>query len=99
MDKPDITADVVQCLVAGHAAAMSTQREDLRATFDTAAGIYHRARPDYPAALYEDLIELTGIRAPDHLVEIGCATGKATLPRTPPTATSGCSTRSPVTSP
>ena len=53
---------------------------DLGASFDAASELYQRARPDYPAALIDTLIEITGVRAGDQLLEIGCATGKATLP-------------------
>jgi SAM-dependent methyltransferase len=60
--------------------SMSDDREELRQTFEAAAALYQRARPDYPPALFEDLIELTGLRPGDRLLEIGCATGKATLP-------------------
>lgn len=56
------------------------EREGLRETFDRAAESYHRARPDYPEALFEDLIALAGLRPGDRLLEVGCATGKATLP-------------------
>ncbi len=52
----------------------------LGATFDGASELYQRARPDYPTALVETVIEITGVRAGDELLEIGCATGKATLP-------------------
>jgi len=55
-------------------------REFLRATFDARAELYDSARPEYPAALFDALIETTGIRPGDHLLEIGCATGKATGP-------------------
>lgn len=58
----------------------AANRERLAATFDTAAALYHRARPEYPAALYERLLEVTGLHAPAALLEVGCATGKATLP-------------------
>lgn len=58
----------------------SPNRERLAATFDSAAALYQRARPEYPAALYERLLEVTRLRAPAPLLEIGCATGKATLP-------------------
>ncbi len=37
-------------------------------------------RPDYPEALFDDLIALTGLTPGDHLLEVGCATGKATRP-------------------
>lgn len=56
------------------------ERERLRATFDSAARLYHEARPDYPEALYEELIALTGIVTDDEILEIGAGTGKATLP-------------------
>lgn len=55
-------------------------RERLRDTFDQAAGFYQRARPDYPDELFDDLVAVTGLAAGDRLLEIGCATGKATLP-------------------
>lgn len=55
-------------------------RERLAATFDQAAALYQRARPDYPAELFDDLVAAAGLAAGDRLLEIGCATGKATLP-------------------
>lgn len=55
-------------------------RERLRETFNQAAGFYQRARPDYPDQLFDDLVTVTGLAAGDRLLEIGCATGKATLP-------------------
>jgi SAM-dependent methyltransferase len=59
---------------------MSDPRELLRGTFDSAAETYERVRPSYPVALFDDLVELAELRPGDHLLEIGCATGKATLP-------------------
>jgi trans-aconitate methyltransferase len=56
------------------------ERERLRETFDQAAEIYHRVRPDYPEALFDDLNVLAGLAPGDRLLEVGCATGKATLP-------------------
>ena len=55
-------------------------RERLRETFNQAAGLYQRARPDYPDELFDDLLTVTGLARGDRLLEIGCATGKATLP-------------------
>jgi SAM-dependent methyltransferase len=59
---------------------MSPSDRRLRATFDGAASIYQKARPDYPASLYSDLLAITGIQPPAYLLEVGCGPGKATLP-------------------
>jgi SAM-dependent methyltransferase len=50
----------------------------LRHTFETAAQVYDAARPDYPASLFDDLLQATGVQVGDPLLEIGCGTGKAT---------------------
>jgi len=55
-------------------------RERLGHTFDRAAEVYQRARPDYPDELFDDLVTVAGLRPGDRLLEVGCATGKATLP-------------------
>jgi SAM-dependent methyltransferase len=57
---------------------VSETREPLRRTFDSAADLYEAARPSYPAELFDDLVELAELKARDRLLEIGCATGKAT---------------------
>ncbi len=57
-----------------------SDRERLASTFDRAAGLYQRARPEYPVALYDHLLEVTALVSGSSLLEIGCATGKATLP-------------------
>lgn len=59
---------------------MSVRRDDLARSFDSAAALYECARPSYPDALFDDLVELAGLRRGDELLEIGCATGKATRP-------------------
>jgi len=56
------------------------ERERLRQTFDRAAARYDRVRPDYPEALFDDLITLASLTPGDRLLEVGCATGKATRP-------------------
>jgi SAM-dependent methyltransferase len=55
-------------------------RDRLRATFEQVADLYDAARPRYPAALYDDLIALSAIKAGDCLLELGSATGIATRP-------------------
>jgi SAM-dependent methyltransferase len=57
-----------------------SDRASLRRTFNGVAGSYQRARPDYPAGLFDDLVTVTALPAGDRLLEVGCATGKATLP-------------------
>jgi SAM-dependent methyltransferase len=59
---------------------MADDREALRATFDSVAGRYDRARPRYPDALFDVLFRQTGLRPGDNVLEVGCATGKATRP-------------------
>lgn len=57
---------------------MVDDRERLRTTFDAAADRYDRARPRYPAALYDALLEVTGVGRSGQVLEIGPATGIAT---------------------
>ncbi len=59
---------------------MADDRERLAATFDTAADLYQEARPDYPEPLFDRLVELTGLRRGDSVLEVGAGPGKATLP-------------------
>jgi len=59
---------------------VSDSRVALRGTFETAAETYDAARPSYPAELFDDLVEIAGLKRGDQLLEIGCGTGKATRP-------------------
>lgn len=59
---------------------MSRAPDELKRSFDSAAALYETARPTYPDALFDDVAELAGLRPGDRLLEIGCATGKATRP-------------------
>jgi SAM-dependent methyltransferase len=52
----------------------------LKATFDTVAEWYHQARPDYPAELFAALTGAAALAPGARLLEVGCGTGKATLP-------------------
>jgi SAM-dependent methyltransferase len=59
---------------------VSENRDPLRRTFDTAADLYEAARPSYPEELFDDLVALAALEPGARLLEIGCATGKATRP-------------------
>lgn len=52
----------------------------LRSTFDEAAELYDRVRPEYPEALFDDVVELAGIPPEGRMLEIGAGTGRATVP-------------------
>jgi len=53
---------------------------DAGASFDSVAESYERARPDYPAELFDDLVRHTGVARGDRVLEIGPGSGKATRP-------------------
>lgn len=48
--------------------------------FGSVAETYARLRPGYPPAAFEDIVSLTGIPDGGSILEIGPATGQATLP-------------------
>ena len=54
-------------------------RERLRQTFGSVAEQYDRARPTYPAAVFDDLAEIAGLEPGSRVLEIGPGTGKATV--------------------
>lgn len=54
--------------------------DPLRETFDAVAASYESARPAYPAALYDDLVELAELEPGARLLEVGCGPGIATRP-------------------
>jgi SAM-dependent methyltransferase len=55
-------------------------RERLQSTFDQAAQRYQGARPEYPEELFNRLMDVTGLRRGDRVLEVGAGPGKATLP-------------------
>ncbi len=48
--------------------------------FDQVAELYDLARPGYPPELFDDLVDLAGLRARSRVLEIGCGTDQATIP-------------------
>jgi SAM-dependent methyltransferase len=57
----------------------SDSREYLRSTFEQVAELYDRARPGYPAPLFDELAALAPLPAAARILEIGCGTGQATI--------------------
>jgi SAM-dependent methyltransferase len=59
---------------------MATVRatDEQRLAFGRVAELYDRARPSYPAAVVDELIELGGLCAGDLVLEVGAGTGKLT---------------------
>lgn len=52
----------------------------LKETFSTIPELYDRARLDYPAALFRDILKFAHLKKNDPILEIGIGTGKATEP-------------------
>lgn len=55
-------------------------RDRLKATFDTVADRYDDSRPDYPDALFDELMSIAGLASGARLLEVGAGTGKASRP-------------------
>jgi SAM-dependent methyltransferase len=72
--------DVCTRAGCGTLASVTADREYLRATFNTAADRYQQVRPGYPEELFDHVLTTAGLQPGAYLLEVGCATGKATLP-------------------
>jgi SAM-dependent methyltransferase len=59
---------------------MTSDRTTLARTFDRSAELYDEARPGYPEQLFDDLVRLSGIPDGGRVLELGCGTGKASMP-------------------
>ena len=57
-----------------------SQSQARRHSYDKIAQLYDRARPRYPAALFDDIVAYADLTAEARILEIGCGTGQATLP-------------------
>ena len=57
-----------------------SQRQARRDSYDKIARLYDRARPGYPAALFDDIVAYAGLTADARILEIGCGAGQATRP-------------------
>jgi SAM-dependent methyltransferase len=53
--------------------------DDRRLAFGRVAELYDRARPSYPRAAVDEVIEFAGLRPPARILEVGAGTGKATV--------------------
>lgn len=51
-----------------------------KTVFNRVAALYDKMRPDYPAALYDDIFACKEITSSSHALEIGIGTGQATRP-------------------
>ncbi len=52
----------------------------LRDSFDEDAALYDEARPGYPKAIIDAIVELAALSSDGTILEIGCGTGQMTLP-------------------
>jgi SAM-dependent methyltransferase len=56
------------------------ERRRLRLVFDLVARRYDEVRPNYPEALIDDLVIISGIPEGSSILEVGPGTGQATMP-------------------
>ncbi len=49
-------------------------------TFDEVAWLYHESRPGYPEAVFEEVVRFSQIPERGRILEVGCGSGRATLP-------------------
>ncbi len=59
---------------------MSGQSREQRLVFGEVADLYERYRPGYPDALFDRIVEFASLSRGDRALEIGCGTGRATVP-------------------
>ena len=54
-------------------------REARRRSFERTAELYERYRPNYPAALFDDVRAYADLAPDDPILEVGAGTGRATI--------------------
>lgn len=59
---------------------MADDPSSLRATFESVAHLYDGRRPPVPAGLYDAIVSMSGLDAGGRVLEVGCGTGRATVP-------------------
>lgn len=59
---------------------MATQGREQRLVFGEVAELYDRYRPGYPEAVFDRILEHGDLGPGDPALEVGCGTGRATLP-------------------
>jgi SAM-dependent methyltransferase len=50
-----------------------------RFAFNEIAALYHRARPDYPEAVFGDICAAARVMPGDPMLDVGCGSGQATM--------------------
>jgi SAM-dependent methyltransferase len=64
--------------MAGKLLAVSDAAREQRLVFGEVADQYDAARPSYPDALFDTIVDFGALRAGDRALEVGAGTGKAT---------------------